>query len=308
VKRATNRIRVALALGILVGSGAAGHARAEDLEAAGHHYAAGKAAFDKGDWARAVAEFEAAFQLARDPALQLNLAEAHDRAGDGAAAVKSCHAYLELAPAAPDRAAVERRIAALEEKYHLPPSTVPPPVPIVPPHAPVVVQPQPEAPVETPPVPINPPHAPVVVQPKPEAPPAEGENGGLLDESRLSRTRRIAWAGVAATVALVTAGGIMGLAAQSRSDEISRREQMVGLDGQPPRFDAATESQFSGLRSDGQAFDRAAIALLTAAGVTAVASGVLFYVDHRNKGGEKPVTLAPSLGPRGAGLSARWEF
>ena len=344
------------------------NALAQDLGAAGRHFTAGKEAFDRGQWSRAADEFESAYQITRDPVLLFNVGESYDRAGNGRAAVRSFRLYLERAPTASDRPAVEKRIAELETKYALTtpptnaprslpdaqssgrPAGTPPPTAIAPPHAPVIQQfvgapsrsdavsstAPPAAPIVAPPsaapsvvssfppsvppsVSIAPPHAPVVERQPGEG--AEGEvsrdaltvpvpeNGAVHDAAQPSRARMLAWVGVAATVAFVTAGAIMGLAAQSRSDEIGRREQMVGNDGQPARFDAATEAQFTGLRSDGQSFDRAAIALLTAAGVTAVASGVLFYVDRRGRRVDgKPLTLAPTFDPRGAGISARLEF
>ena len=45
--------------------------------------------------------------------------------------------------------------------------------------------------------------------------------------------RIAAWVGVATTVAVLTAGAIFGLAAQSRADEITRRETFVDNNGQP---------------------------------------------------------------------------
>ncbi|MSP59931.1 MAG: hypothetical protein EXR72_06250 [Myxococcales bacterium] len=321
---------------LATGIGLAAPALAQDYEAAGRHFTAGQEAFSRGQYNRAADEFEAAYQITKDPVLLYNIGEANERGGNGRAAVRSYRGYLTDAPQAADRVDVERKIAGLEDKYGLrPPPPVPliappprapaPPLvvaPVAPPPVPAPVSPVPPAPPAppVPPVSIIPPPAPVLVHPQPEKPiptPAVDEEmprvapGGLLDDDKPSRTKTIAWIGVASAVALLTAGGILGLAAQSRSDEITRRELVVGPDGQPPKFDKATEDQFKELRSDGQTFDTVAIAMMTAAGVVAVTSGVLFYVDHRGrrKAAEgKRAYVAPSIGPRHAAIALCWEF
>jgi tetratricopeptide (TPR) repeat protein len=280
-------LAVAFALSLI----AAREARAQDYEAAGRNFAAAQEAFGKGQFAHAAELFEKAYEITKDPVLLYNIGEAYEKANNGKLAVKFYARYVAEQPQATDRPEVERRIGALKEKYHVDAAAAG----AAPPPAEVPGQPAaPEKPAAAPEKPAGAMETPV----------------GLLDEDHPSRTKVAAWVGVAATVALLTAGAIFGLVAQSRSDEISRREVQVNPDGSPPKFDAATEQQFKDLASEGRAYDAAGIALLTGAGVVAVISGVLFYVDHRNKAGAAPSALriTPSFGRSGGGLAAEVRF
>lgn len=277
--------RTALAAALM--SLVAAEARAQDYEAAGRNFAAAQEAFGKAQYTKAADLFEKAYDITKDPVLLYNIGEAYEKAANGKQAVRYYARYVAEQPQATDRPEVERRIAALREKYHVV-GTVDPPKPGTP---------------ETPPKPEVPPPGEV----KPPQPPAETP-GGLLDDDHPSKTKVAAWIGVAATVALLTAGAICGLVAQSRSDEISRREISVNADGSPPKYDAATEQQFKDLTSEGKAYDAAGIALLTGAGVVAVISGVLFYLDHRNKTQSGSALLTPTLLKNGGGLAAEVRF
>lgn len=63
---------------------------------------------------RAVALLEEAYVILPDPNILFRIAEAHDRAGDYAAAHQVYERYLKAAPGAKDRPEVERRIAELD--------------------------------------------------------------------------------------------------------------------------------------------------------------------------------------------------
>ena len=284
------QIKLTLALAVVLAAAGAREARAQDYEAAGRDFAAAQEAFGKGQFGKAAELFEKAYEITKDPVLLYNIGEANEKAGNGKQAVRFYGRYVQEQPSATDRPEVEKRIAQLREKYKLPADAA-----------------NPQSPAETAPPPANPPAA----QPEKAPTPATTESApvGILDEDHPSRTKVAAWVGVAATVALLTAGAICGLVAQSRSDEISRREIAVNADGTPPKFDAATESQFSDLRSEGKAYDAAGIALLTGAGVVAVISGVLFYLDHRNKvSAPSAASLTPRIGRSGGGLALEVRF
>src|SRR6185295_12539176 len=89
------------------------------------------------------------------------------------------------------------------------------------------------------------------------------------------------WASVAATIALLTTGAILGLAAQSRADEISRRLNFVDSSGQPRQFDAGAKSDFDDLKSEGRLYNGLAIGFYSAAGAMAITTTVLFVVDWK---------------------------
>jgi hypothetical protein len=136
---------------------------------------------------------------------------------------------------------------------------------------------------------------------------------GLLDDRPVSRLRIAAWASVAATIPLVTTGAILGLAAQSRADEISRRLNFVDASGQPAQFDAGARSDFSDLKSEGHLYNGLAIGFYTAAAAMAVTTTVLFIVDWRKtkaarEARSSSLRLAPTLAPGSAGLTLQGAF
>lgn len=415
---------LAFAFAALVGMAAAVPAYAQDYEAAGQHFASAQEAYDKGDFAKAAAEYQKAYDIAKDPVILFSIGECYDKAGKIDLAVKNYHAYLAQSPAASDRAQVERRVAELEKKPGAPaaavtpapatapttatvPATAPAPA-AVPTAAPAGadVPASVAAPTKTPEdlrrdAELEAAAAKVIFDEKvnaagklkgkrakkalAEATAAEErwklaearaeearkveavwkddlakqaaakqaeEARQVAEARRVENARRIAeanraeevrraaaarkaaedaarpqytfpfdekgskyrtaaWVTVASTVALVGAGIIFGLVAQDRSDEVSRRMTAVGPDGQPPVFDAATQQQLKDLKSDGQSYDAVAISLLTAAGVTAITSIVLFAVDYRVRNSEKQkkrVHIAPSLAPGHAGVTAGLRF
>ncbi|HEX4459642.1 MAG TPA: hypothetical protein VIA18_16800 [Polyangia bacterium] len=144
-------------------------------------------------------------------------------------------------------------------------------------------------------------------EPAPVPPPAPG----LIDEGPPSHLRVAAWIGVASTLALLTAGAVFGLAAQSRADEITRQLSYVSTSGQPNQFTAATNSTLNQLKSDGNLYNGLGIAFFSASAASAVATVVLFVVDaKRPPAKEKAHALrfAPAVGANSAGLSLQGSF
>jgi len=85
------------------------------LIAARGHFDAGRVYFEQGDFKRALREF---LEAARDvdlPALDFNIARAHDRLGDAVRAVERYQRYLTRAPDQEDRAQIVARIRELQE-------------------------------------------------------------------------------------------------------------------------------------------------------------------------------------------------
>jgi hypothetical protein len=155
-----------------------------------------------------------------------------------------------------------------------------------PPPAPLQVEPE-----EPPPAPLLP--APVV--PAPAAPLAP------VAAAPSPRPYTIAaWSGVALTLALVTAGTTLGILAQHRSDDLSRHTGQT-VDGLPPIFDAAQQDEYTRLQTEGISFNRGTTVCLLLAGVSAVATGVLFWDRQRLFG--KELVLAPALSPTNGSAS-----
>jgi hypothetical protein len=174
---------------------------------------------------------------------------------------------------------------------------------------------------------VEPPPAPLQIEPEPE--PAPAESTARSDEPKpvkrpspergSRRLTGVAYGGVAATVALVTAGTVLGVLAQRRSDDLGRSTVQV-IDGQPPVYTGAERDAFTALQSEGTAYNRATIACFIVAGVTAVASGLLFWDAKRLRPPESRLALralrpelaliaAPSSSlPSGGVLSLKGRF
>jgi hypothetical protein len=342
---------VAAALGV------AATARAQDFDAAQKYFRSAQEAFGKHQYRTAAVEFQAAYDITKDPVLLYNVGEAWQKGGEGRKAVASYKAYLKASPTAQDRADVQARIKMIESKKFkiasqsapgdvAPGTTTPPPVAAAaaPPPAPAatakpdVMQPsfdtpppaaapakpapapedRPMAPSfdSAPPAPAAAAPAPAAPTPAaaPPAPPPPVETAappppGVVEEGPVSRLRVAAWVGVAATVAVLTAGAIFGLAAQSRGDEISRRFTFVDSTGQPRKFDASAQSDYQNLKDEGNLYNGLAIGFFAGAGALAVVTTVLFIVDAKRPAPtQHALRLMPTLGPRAAGLSAGWSF
>jgi tetratricopeptide (TPR) repeat protein len=98
----------------------AAHAqRAKPTDAVATYSAQARAAYEAGDFRNAIALYEKAYGLEREPTLLFNLARCHEALGsleDLRAAVARYLAYLDAAPRASDRAAIERRVDALRKQ------------------------------------------------------------------------------------------------------------------------------------------------------------------------------------------------
>jgi hypothetical protein len=324
---------------------AAAPAFAQDFEAAGKHFQAAQEAFAQQRFKAAAVEFQAAYDNSKDPILLYNVGEAWERGGDGHKAVDAYRAYLKAMPSATDKAEVQRRIAAIvSKKYKLVDESAPdsggesakahgrvaptpPPGPAAPPEKtmtpsfdtpPPAAAPTPPPESEkmltpsfdTPPPSSPPTEKPSALPPPEPAPMAEMPPPGLLDQGPPSKLRVTAWVGVATSLAFLTTGAILGLAAQSRSDEISRRFNFVDPStGMPKKYDPQTASDIDSLRSDGQLYNTVGITFYSLAAASAVATAVLFVVDSkRPREKAHALHLLPSLGKGSAGVAAAWTF
>ncbi len=185
------------------------------------------------------------------------------------------------------------------------PTTPPPAMPST---APSEVAPTPPPPVV--PTPPNPP-PPVATVPEPAAAPqATPPPPGLLAEGPTSKLRVAAWIGVATTLAVLTAGAIFGLSAESRADEINRRLSFVDTTNQPHKFDQSTQSDLQSLTSDGHTYNGLAIAFYSVAAASAVATVTMFVVDAKRGKPEKKQAwhLAPVAGKNAGGLAVGGTF
>jgi hypothetical protein len=307
---------------------AATAAHAQDFDAAAHHFATAQEEFGKKHYKIAATEFQAAYDVSKDPILLYNIGEAWQKGGEGQKAVDNYKAYLAAKPDAADKGEVQKRIKTITgKKMKLVSESAPDDDPAA--FAAAQAKAAEEkaaaekaaaekaaadkaaaeqaaaekAAAEK--AAADKAAAEKRVAEMAKAPPAAAPPPAALQEPPPSKMKIVAWAGVAVTVATLTAGAIMGLAAQSRADEIERREKFVDANGQPKVFDQQQQSDFASLRSDGQTYNAAAISLYTIAAAMAVTTTVLFVLDYKRQPAKRDMlSVGASLDPRGGGAVA----
>lgn len=95
----------------------AGAAPSDEAKAmARQHYQNGAEDYEAGRFKDAIDHFLMANQLVPSPALSFNIARAYEKLGDTAGALSFYRDYLRRAPAAEDRAEVQRLVAGLEQR------------------------------------------------------------------------------------------------------------------------------------------------------------------------------------------------
>jgi tetratricopeptide (TPR) repeat protein len=258
---------------------------APDYAAAKRHFLAGKAEFAQRNYVRAAEEFQAAFEITKDPVVLFNIGESYEKAGLSEEAVRAYEGYLAGVPSAPDRDTVESKITALKRGAG--------------PSAP---------PADTKRPPADGPSADV-------AAPHRSSEGEADDGSRL---RTAGWIGIGLVAALATTAGMLALSAQSREDDIVRFQHSVDArTGAPLDFNAGDNArQYQNLFDDGHTYKDLSIAFFALAGAAAVATTTVFIIDHyRSRGGESergaralPVSVGGAIAPGAGQVALRWSF
>ncbi len=242
--------------------------------AAGEAMAKARQAYDAGRLLEAIEGFKRAYELSGDLTLLFRLGEVSREAGQDVAALRFYRTYLARDHRGQHREAAERAASDLELKAARP---APPRAPARPPAAgsqvagpvarQVAVAPAP-APV-TPPSSPSPPPASVAhpavdlrVQATPDPAPRSG----------LPLPRWLPWAGLGATLALGAGAVATGLGASKRYDELR------GSCGQT--VEGCAQSDIDQVKSSALT----ANLLWAAAGVGAIATGVVVYVNAREAG------------------------
>lgn len=86
---------------------------AADVDEAKARFKAGKELYEKGDFAKALTEFEAGYLLTRNSAFLINVALCHQKMGHKDEALEHYRSFLAAEPTSPRRAEVEAHIAEL---------------------------------------------------------------------------------------------------------------------------------------------------------------------------------------------------
>ena len=80
------------------------------------HYARGTSYYNLGRYREALAEYEAAYLAVQDPPFLFNIAQCHRKMGRDQEALGAYRSYLRVAPNAPNRSEVQKRIAELDRE------------------------------------------------------------------------------------------------------------------------------------------------------------------------------------------------
>jgi hypothetical protein len=103
-----------VALSLVAGAAGAQKVDKATVEATRKHYEEAVKAYDLGEFAKAVEQYKAAYNLKQDPVFLYNIAQAYRLAKNLEQAVFFYRSYLRKLPAASNRAEVEARIQELE--------------------------------------------------------------------------------------------------------------------------------------------------------------------------------------------------
>jgi hypothetical protein len=244
--------------------------------AGGEALAQARQAYDAGRKLEAIEGFKRAYELSGDLTLLFRLGEVSREVGQDVAALRFYRTYLARDPQGRHRQAAERAAGDLELKMAKPAS------PRAPARPPVVASPA-ASPAASPVAsPVAGPPAPVTLPASPSPPPASAVLPAvdLRVQTAAAPTPRsgpplpnwLPWAGVGATLALGAGAVVTGLGASQRYDELR------GSCGQT--VEGCAQSDIDQVKS------RALTAnlLWAAAGVGAVATGVVVYVNAREAG------------------------
>ena len=280
-------------------------AHAQDYAAAGQHFDAAQEAFAAGKFELAAKEYQAAFDITKESTLLQSIGESWQRAGNAPKALTAYKAYIKAAPQAPDRAAIEERIKAIESaqadasQAPAQASQAPAQASQAPAQASQVPAQASQVPAQASQVPAQASQAPAQASQAPTGPTI------TPPEPPPSKLRVAGWISVASAVALVTGGAVIGLGAQSRADELRRRTTLVVGD-QPLTYSDSERDAYTSLMSEGKTYNTAAISLFAVGGVAAATAITLFVVDFVRKpkpDAQKQALVVPLLGPGTVGLS-----
>jgi hypothetical protein len=108
--------RAILIASLLCAAIAPAHALTDQEEQAKAHFLAGQSYYDQASYTDALREFHESYRISHKPALLYNIARCHEALEQYAEAVTMLERYLSEAPQAPDRAAIEARIAHLQAR------------------------------------------------------------------------------------------------------------------------------------------------------------------------------------------------
>jgi hypothetical protein len=236
---------------------------APDLERARELYSSAEAAMGAARYDDAIRDYGAAYEISKDPALFYKIGVAHEKAKKCEVALVYYRRYLkEGKPSAAFVDLTNQRITACGGATEAP------------------AAPAPTAPTPAPAAP-----APPAGEQKP--PPVVTPNA----------SHRNSWLLVGGALTFVTIGAV--LAYSANASEADLEDLYVGLDGQPPVFDARTEQRYQDLLDEGHRYEKLSWASFAVAGALAIGAAVTWKLE-----GNRTVQVTP----QGTGAAVHVRF
>jgi tetratricopeptide (TPR) repeat protein len=137
-----------------------------------------------------------------------------------------------------------------------------------------------------------------------------GSGGPSFIDEKPSWKKSAAWIAVGATVALATAGAVLGLSASSREQDVQNLIDFRNAEGLPASYEGNTRDRYEQLADEGESFNTYSKVAFVAAGVAAACAVTFFVLDLT--GGKSTstegATIAPIVTDDSAALSAAWTF
>jgi tetratricopeptide (TPR) repeat protein len=275
----------ALLLMVLAGWSATAHA--EDRLKAREAYRRATNAYDFGEYASALAAFKEAYGYFEDPNILFNIAQCHRQLGQSLEAIRVYRSYLRHVPRSPNSEEVRQIVARLEQTLAEENANRQQP-----PHGTIDAGGAAKSEAETSSAGTPPPPAPApAAQPTP--PPRQAAAPVLVD-AHAGRRLRSAGVGVAAVgVGALVAGIALEALAKQTSDDLT------ALDRRGGQYDPTKQAR-------GESYNIAGPVLLGIGGAAVVASSVVALIGVRAK--HQRVAVLPSVGPQGAGVTAKVAF
>jgi tetratricopeptide (TPR) repeat protein len=276
---------------------------APDFEAAKQHYFAAKEAARHSDWAAAVKEYQAAYDITKDPTLWKQIGQAHEYNGERKEAIEAYHRYLAEAKNPSDSSEILAHVTELEapaKAVGQAPASVPASAPA---SAPAPTPAPAPAPASVP-APAPEPHGAPPVLNGVDVPPAPPPD--FLSEGG-SWQRTAGWVSVGVgAVALVTAS-VFATSALSRKDDVQRLTDYIDpTTGQPKQFTGTVKDDYNSKIDEGKKLNTYAAIAFAGAGVAAGAAVLFFILDHNAE--RKDSAASIYVAPGGGGVIASWTF
>jgi tetratricopeptide (TPR) repeat protein len=268
---------LAVAVSVAPGGAEAMQASPAQKQEMMEHYERATRAYDIQKYQEAVEEYQKAYEIAGDPAMLYNVAQAYRLNGQLTEALHSYRRYLQRSPNARNREDVERKIADLEQTIETRRKAA---------EAEAAAARQARTPVTTPPAAVE---TPPVQAPQP--PPSESSTNG-------KRVAGIVVLSVGA--AAVAVAGVSGWLAAKKGDDLT------GASMRGERFDPDVQSA-------GKTWNAVAIGSAIGGGVLAVV-GTILIVAAGGESGDKPAEahgtalLTPVVGGGTFGMGAGITF